>query len=95
MQYKDTTEAAIEGVKSILGSCIRSKTVERLIYTGSVVATSPLKEDGSSFKDLIDESCWTPLHHSFSYSSFLDQVCLPLTMYSTQSIVSIIEVKVL
>ncbi|XXG82171.1 hypothetical protein AAC387_Pa10g0170 [Persea americana] len=72
-KFKDTTEAATEGVKSILGTCIRSKTVKRLIYTGSVVAASPLKEDGSNIRDRIDESCWTPLHHSFSYSSFIDQ----------------------
>lgn len=61
-QYKDTTEAAVAGVKSILMSCIRSGTVRRLIYTASVVAASPLKHDGSGFSDSMDENCWTPPH---------------------------------
>ncbi|XP_057440736.1 putative anthocyanidin reductase [Lotus japonicus] len=61
-QLKSMSEAAIAGVKSIAMSCIKSGTVRRLIYTASVVASSPLKDDGTGFKDFIDETCWTPLH---------------------------------
>ncbi|KAF8380089.1 hypothetical protein HHK36_027559 [Tetracentron sinense] len=68
-QYKDTSEAAVAGVESIVKSCIRSGTVKRLIYTASVMAASPLKEDGTGFKDCMDESCWTPLNLSFPYSN--------------------------
>ncbi|KAH7841249.1 hypothetical protein Vadar_027564 [Vaccinium darrowii] len=67
-KYEDTTEAAIAGVKRIADSCIRSKTVKRLIYTASVMASSPLKEDGSGFKSSLNESCWTPLNLSFNFS---------------------------
>lgn len=56
------SEAAIAGVKCIVTSCIKSGTVKRLIYTASVVGSSPLKDDGTGFKDAIDETCWTPLH---------------------------------
>ncbi|KAJ4953258.1 hypothetical protein NE237_030090 [Protea cynaroides] len=68
-QYKNTTEAAVAALESIMRSCIRSGTVKRLIYTGTVVAASPLKEeeDGSGFKDSIDESCWTPLNLPIQY----------------------------
>ncbi|WVZ07143.1 hypothetical protein V8G54_020489, partial [Vigna mungo] len=52
-------------------SCERSGTVKRLIYTASVVSASPLKEDGSDFKDVMDETCWTPLNDSLEYV-FLD-----------------------
>ncbi|KAF8412138.1 hypothetical protein HHK36_000094 [Tetracentron sinense] len=68
-QYKDTSEAAVAGMKSIVESCIRSGTVKRLIYTASVMAASPLKEDGTGFNDYINESCWTPLNLSFPYSN--------------------------
>lgn len=68
-QYKNTSEAAVAGVKSIAESCIRSGTVKQLIYTASVVAASPLKEDGSGYKDSMDETCWTPLNLSFAYSN--------------------------
>ncbi|XP_042495861.1 putative anthocyanidin reductase [Macadamia integrifolia] len=67
-QCKNMTEAAVAAVESIVKSCIRSGTVKRLIYTGSVVATSPLKEDRSGFKDSMDESCWTPLNLQINYN---------------------------
>jgi len=60
-QFKSIEEAAIAGVKSIAETCIKSRTVRRLIYTGTVVASSPLKDDGTEYKDFIDETCWTPL----------------------------------
>lgn len=53
---------------SILGSCIKTGTVKKFIYTATVMSASPLKEGGTGFKDYIDESCWTPLDHSFVYS---------------------------
>ncbi|KAK7338037.1 hypothetical protein VNO77_18634 [Canavalia gladiata] len=66
-QYRDTTEAALAGSKGIVMSCLRVGTVRRLIYTASVVSASPLKEDGSGFKDAMDETCWTPLNDSLAY----------------------------
>ncbi|KAJ1413781.1 hypothetical protein SESBI_19273 [Sesbania bispinosa] len=65
-QYKDTTEAALAGSKSIAMSCVRVGTVRRLIYTGTVISASPLKDDGSGFKDVMDETCWTPLTDSLA-----------------------------
>ncbi|KAK7258528.1 hypothetical protein RIF29_24108 [Crotalaria pallida] len=66
-QYKDTTEASLAGMKSIAMSCVRVGTVRRLIYTASVCSASPLKDDGSGFKDFMDETCWTPLNDSLAY----------------------------
>ncbi|XP_034709610.1 anthocyanidin reductase ((2S)-flavan-3-ol-forming)-like [Vitis riparia] len=68
-QYKNTTEAAIAGAKSIAMSCIKSGSVRRLIYTATVMAASPLTDDGSSFKDSMDESCWTPPNLSLPYTN--------------------------
>ncbi|XP_050228303.1 putative anthocyanidin reductase [Mercurialis annua] len=68
-QYKDKVEATVAGAKNIVEACIRSKTVKRLIYTASVMAASPLNEDGHSFKSCMDESCWTPFDLSFSYGN--------------------------
>ncbi|CAJ2648666.1 unnamed protein product [Trifolium pratense] len=61
-QFKSIEEAAIAGVKSIAENCIKSGTVRKLIYTGTVIASSSLKDDGCGYKDFIDETCWTPLH---------------------------------
>ncbi|KAG8391925.1 hypothetical protein BUALT_Bualt01G0237600 [Buddleja alternifolia] len=68
-QYKNTSEAAVGGVKSIVEGCLRSNTVKKIIYTASVVAASPLKDDGSGYKDSVDETCWTPLNLSYQYSN--------------------------
>ncbi|XVF80209.1 hypothetical protein PTKIN_Ptkin15bG0052800 [Pterospermum kingtungense] len=70
-QFKNTSEAAVAGVKRILECCIKSGTVKRLIYTASVTAASPLKENGTGFNDQIDESCWTPQDISLPYSNDL------------------------
>ncbi|KAJ9539447.1 hypothetical protein OSB04_032180 [Centaurea solstitialis] len=67
--YNDTIEATINAVKKIADVCIKSGTVKRLIYTASVVAASPLKEDESGYKITMDESCWTPLHINVPYSN--------------------------
>uniref|UniRef100_K4CYD0 NAD-dependent epimerase/dehydratase domain-containing protein n=1 Tax=Solanum lycopersicum TaxID=4081 RepID=K4CYD0_SOLLC len=67
-QYKDRTEATVDGVKKIGMICLKNGTVKRLIYTASIVAASPLKEDGITYKQLMDETCWTPLNFSNPYS---------------------------
>ncbi|XP_057780327.1 anthocyanidin reductase ((2S)-flavan-3-ol-forming)-like [Salvia miltiorrhiza] len=71
-QYKDTTEAAVAGVKIIAESCIKSKTVKKLIYTASVMAASPLIGDASGYKDVVDETCWTPL--DLPYKMYFDYI---------------------
>jgi hypothetical protein len=62
--YKDAIERIVCAMRTILQPCERSKTVRCVIHTGSVVAASPLKEDGQGFKHFVDESCWTPLNLS-------------------------------
>ncbi|KAF3328620.1 anthocyanidin reductase-like protein [Carex littledalei] len=68
-QLKDTSEAAVDAIQTILHLCEKSGTVKRIIYTGSVTAASPLKEDGTGYAGCLDESCWTPLNLSFPYPS--------------------------
>lgn len=77
-QYKDTSEAAIAGVKIIADCCLRSQTVKKLIYTASVMASSSLKNDGSGFESCWDESCWTTLNDiPFNYCSDYVRVFVP------------------
>ncbi|KAI3741348.1 hypothetical protein L1987_59020 [Smallanthus sonchifolius] len=67
--YNNTVEATVNAVKKIIDACIHSGTVKRLIYTASVVAASPLKDDESGYKITFDESCWTPLHLNVPYEN--------------------------
>ncbi|XP_019191170.1 PREDICTED: dihydroflavonol 4-reductase-like [Ipomoea nil] len=67
-KYKNTSEAAVDGVRSIVEACIRAGTVKKLIYTASVMAAAPLShEDATSFKDSMDETCWTPSNFPIPY----------------------------
>lgn len=70
MQYKDTTEAIVDATRAILQQCERSKTVRRVIHTGSVVSAAPLREDdGDGYKEFVDESFWTPLGLPYGHSN--------------------------
>jgi len=60
-KYKSTAEAALDAARVILQQCAGSRTVKRVIHTGTMATCSPLREDSSGFKDAVDESCWTPL----------------------------------
>ncbi|GLT79749.1 hypothetical protein SLA2020_512260 [Shorea laevis] len=66
-QFKNITEAALAAEKSIATSCIQSDTVKCLIYTSSLSTAYPVKIDGSGFKDIVDETCWTPPNLSFPF----------------------------
>lgn len=67
-EYNNRVEATIAAAKCIANSCTRSTTTKRLIYTASVVAASPLKDDGIGFKHSMDETCWTSIDLPFAYS---------------------------
>ncbi|CAH9097222.1 unnamed protein product [Cuscuta europaea] len=73
-EYKNMLEAAVAGVRSIADSCIRSGTVKKLIYTATVMAASPLRDNATCFKDTMDETCWTPFDFPTPYhiDSFVD-----------------------
>ncbi|KAM0875463.1 hypothetical protein ACQ4PT_036779 [Festuca glaucescens] len=72
-KYKDTTDAIVDATHAILEQCERSKTVRRVIHTGSIVASAPLREDGEGYKEFMNESCWTPLGVPYGHSNeFLD-----------------------
>ncbi|KAJ3701118.1 hypothetical protein LUZ61_004823 [Rhynchospora tenuis] len=68
-QFKDTIEASLDAIQTIIQQCEKSGTVKRIIYTGSIMAASSLKEDGTGFSGCIDESCWTPLNLTSPYPS--------------------------
>ncbi|KAL7195096.1 hypothetical protein ACSBR1_035330 [Camellia fascicularis] len=68
-QYEDTSEAAIASARIIANSCVRSQIVKRLIYTAIVMSSSPLKEDGSGYKPSFNESSWTSLNLSYTFSN--------------------------
>ncbi|KAH6768374.1 hypothetical protein C2S51_013710 [Perilla frutescens var. frutescens] len=69
LQHYANNPQAVDGVKMIAESCMRSNTVKRLIYTASVVGASPFQGDASGYKDVVDESCWTPPNLSFEMFS--------------------------
>uniref|UniRef100_A0A8R7PBT7 NAD-dependent epimerase/dehydratase domain-containing protein n=1 Tax=Triticum urartu TaxID=4572 RepID=A0A8R7PBT7_TRIUA len=59
----------MDATRTILQQCERSKTVRRVIHTGSVVTASPLREDGDGYKEFVSESCWTSLGLPYDHSN--------------------------
>ncbi|KZV14999.1 anthocyanidin reductase-like [Dorcoceras hygrometricum] len=73
-QYKNRVDATVDSAKRIASLCVRTGTVRRLLYTASVMAASPLKDDGSGYKEFMDETCWTPANFSIPYTTdFLEE----------------------
>ncbi|XP_057869992.2 putative anthocyanidin reductase [Cryptomeria japonica] len=58
----DVVNNTVDGTMDILRSCKKAKTVKRVIHTSSMAAAYPLNEDGQ-FKEVLDESCWTPVDY--------------------------------
>lgn len=80
-KHENSVDATVDSARIISSLCIRSGTVKRLIYTASVLAASPLKEDGSGYKEFMDETCWTPLDFSNPYSNiYLQEYTLSKTL---------------
>eukprot|EP00253_Pinus_taeda_P001906 PITA_01906 len=62
MGQDDFVQPALKGVLNVLKSCSRAKSVRRVVYTSSVVAASPLNEQGQLISgSTLDESNWTPV----------------------------------
>ncbi|CAK9319136.1 unnamed protein product [Citrullus colocynthis] len=73
-QFINTTEASVKAAMKIAKLCVELGTVRRLIYTASVASMSPMKDEGSGFKEFLDESCWTPLNLSYPFcNSFFEE----------------------
>ncbi|XP_057860713.2 putative anthocyanidin reductase [Cryptomeria japonica] len=58
----DIVNSTVEGTVDILRSCKKAKTVKRVIHTSSIAAAYPRNEDGQ-LKEVLDESCWTPVDY--------------------------------
>ncbi|WVZ79169.1 hypothetical protein U9M48_026780 [Paspalum notatum var. saurae] len=85
-KYKSTAEATLDAARVILRQCADSKTVKRVIHTGTISTCSPLKEDSTGFKDAVDESCWTPL--DVDYPHRLTGTCSSMCASSFEYILS-------
>ncbi|XP_057873757.2 putative anthocyanidin reductase isoform X1 [Cryptomeria japonica] len=55
---------AIQGTINVLKSCVKAKTVKRVVFTSSSCAMSPLNEEGKMNNNPCSvESFWSPVNH--------------------------------
>ncbi|KFK29233.1 hypothetical protein AALP_AA7G106900 [Arabis alpina] len=55
-------DPAIKGVRNVLGSCMKSKSVKRVVFTSSI-STLTAKNENGRMRSVVDETCKTPIDH--------------------------------
>ncbi|CAH8336973.1 unnamed protein product [Eruca vesicaria subsp. sativa] len=55
-------DPAIKGVRNVLGSCLKSKSVKRVVFTSSI-STLTAKDENERWRSIVDETCKAPIAH--------------------------------
>lgn len=55
-------DPAIKGTLNVLQSCLKSKSVKKVVFTSSISTLTAKGTDGN-WKEVVDESCQTPIDH--------------------------------
>ncbi|ESQ54551.1 hypothetical protein EUTSA_v10025576mg [Eutrema salsugineum] len=55
-------DPAIKGVRNVLASCLKSKSVKRVVFTSSI-STLTAKDENERWRSVVDETCKTPIDH--------------------------------
>ncbi|RIA05581.1 hypothetical protein BRARA_K00099 [Brassica rapa] len=55
-------DPAIKGVRNVLGSCLKSNSVKRVVFTSSI-STLTAKDENERWRSIVDETCKTPIDH--------------------------------
>lgn len=63
-EQTEVVGVAIQGTINVLKSCLKSKTVKRVVFTTSACAMAPLNEEGKLNNNPCSvESFWSPVNH--------------------------------
>ncbi|XP_059068175.1 putative anthocyanidin reductase [Cryptomeria japonica] len=91
---------SIDGTLGILRSCKKAKTVKRVIHTSAIVAAYPINEHGQ-LKEVLDESCWTPIDYIKGKDGFFGMYAVSKTLaeeaalrYGTEEGIEVVTVLV-
>ncbi|KAL3736284.1 hypothetical protein ACJRO7_025271 [Eucalyptus globulus] len=60
--HSNIIDPAVRGTVNLLKSCLKSKSVRRVVFTSSV-STITAKDSAGNWRDVVDESCHTPIDH--------------------------------
>ncbi|KAJ4873142.1 NAD(P)-binding Rossmann-fold superfamily protein [Raphanus sativus] len=55
-------DPAMKGVRNVLGSCLKSNSVKRAVFTSSI-STLTAKDENERWRSVVDETCKTPIDH--------------------------------
>ncbi|KAI3410622.1 Epimerase domain-containing protein [Psidium guajava] len=57
-------DPAVRGILNLLKSCLKSKSVRRVVFTSSI-STITAKDSAGNWRDVVDESCQTPIDRAW------------------------------
>ncbi|XP_030521128.2 putative anthocyanidin reductase isoform X2 [Rhodamnia argentea] len=60
--HSNIIDPAVRGTLNLLKSCLKSKSVRRVVFTSSI-STVTAKDSAGNWRDVVDESCQTPIDH--------------------------------
>ncbi|KAF8016377.1 hypothetical protein BT93_H1780 [Corymbia citriodora subsp. variegata] len=60
--HSNIIDPAVQGTLNLLKSCLKSKSVRRVVFTSSI-STITAKDSAGNWRDIVDESCRTPIDH--------------------------------
>lgn len=75
-------DPAIKGTENLLKSCLKSKTVKRVVFTSSI-STITAKDSNGNWRSVVDESCHTTIDHVLNAkaSGWVQSILLHLLFY--------------
>ncbi|KAG2245374.1 hypothetical protein Bca52824_092798 [Brassica carinata] len=65
-------DPAIKAVRNVLGSCLLSKSVKRVVFTSSI-SSLKAKDENERWRSIVDQICKTPIDHIYVQSKLVSE----------------------
>ncbi|KAL0726901.1 hypothetical protein Bca4012_022994 [Brassica carinata] len=68
--HSKVVDPAIKAVRNVLGSCLLSKSVKRVVFTSSI-SSLKAKDENERWRSIVDQICKTPIDHVLNKSKWM------------------------
>ncbi|KAL0873187.1 hypothetical protein Bca101_022892 [Brassica carinata] len=86
-------DPAIKAVRNVLGSCLLSKSVKRVVFTSSI-SSLKAKDENERWRSIVDQICKTPIDHVLNKSKWMEEEAFRYAKERGLDLVSVIRTTV-